>query len=58
MSNIIERFNKIKSNINNSSNRDNIKIIAVSKTFDLNHIMPLIDHGHLHFGENKKQKVN
>ncbi len=57
MSNIIERFNKIKSNINNSSNRDNIKIIAVSKTFDLNHIMPLIDHGHLHFGENKVQEA-
>tara|TARA_B100001564_G_scaffold353465_1_gene362453 strand:- start:730 stop:1380 length:651 start_codon:yes stop_codon:yes gene_type:complete len=57
MINIIERFNKIKSNISNSSNRDKIKIVAVSKTFDLNHIMPLIDYGHLHFGENKVQEA-
>jgi pyridoxal phosphate enzyme (YggS family) len=33
------------------------KIIAVSKTFSLNDIMPLIDHGHIHFGENKVQEA-
>ncbi|MDA8618879.1 YggS family pyridoxal phosphate-dependent enzyme, partial [Candidatus Pelagibacter bacterium] len=34
-----------------------INIIAVSKTFSMDHIKPLIDHGHLHFGENKVQEA-
>ena len=58
MSTIVERFNKIKSNINNNNNSNNIKIVAVSKTFPLEHIMPLIDHGHEHFGENKVQEAD
>tara|TARA_B100001173_G_C15953819_1_gene532546 strand:+ start:437 stop:1102 length:666 start_codon:yes stop_codon:yes gene_type:complete len=33
------------------------KIIAVSKTFPMNHILPLINHGHIHFGENKVQEA-
>jgi len=33
------------------------KIIAVSKTFKLEHIMPLIYHGHMDFGENKVQEA-
>ena len=33
------------------------KIIAVSKTFSINHILPLINHGQLHFGENKIQEA-
>ena len=33
------------------------KIIAVSKTFNQDHIMPLGEHGHLHFGENKVQEA-
>ena len=33
------------------------KIIAVSKTFSINHIMPLIESGHSHFGENKVQEA-
>ena len=33
------------------------KIIAVSKTFKIDHIKPLIDHGHLDFGENKVQEA-
>ena len=53
MSSIIERFENIKSLVNNS----NVKIIAVSKTFTYDHIKPLIDHGHLHFGENKVQEA-
>ena len=32
-------------------------VIAVSKTFPLKHIIPLINHGHLHFGENKVQEA-
>ena len=33
------------------------KIIAVSKTFKIDHISPLIDHGHKDFGENKVQEA-
>ena len=35
----------------------NTKIIAVSKTFSIDHIRPAIEHGHLHFGENKVQEA-
>ena len=49
---IIERFNKIKSNID-----QNVEIVAISKTFPIDHIKPLIDHGHRHFGENKVQEA-
>ena len=34
-----------------------VNIIAVSKTFTLDHIKPLINHGHNHFGENKVQEA-
>ena len=57
MSIIIERFNKIKSNIDLLKPKKQINIIAVSKTFPLSHIQPLIDHGHNHFGENKVQEA-
>ena len=33
------------------------KIIAVSKTFEMDKISPLIEHGHLDFGENKVQEA-
>ena len=33
------------------------KIIAVSKTFSIDKIKPLIEHGHCHFGENKVQEA-
>ena len=33
-------------------------IVAVSKTFPLTEILPLINHGHIHFGENKAQEAN
>jgi len=55
---IIERFNKIQSNISKIDNSNSSKIIAVSKTFSLNHIMPLIELGHSHFGENKVQEAD
>ena len=54
---IIERFNKIKSNISKINNSSDMKIIAISKTFPLEHIMPLIELGHNHFGENKVQEA-
>jgi pyridoxal phosphate enzyme (YggS family) len=50
---IVQRFENIKSLINNS----NVKIIAVSKTFTYDHIKPLVEHGHIHFGENKVQEA-
>ena len=33
------------------------KIIAVSKTFGLDNILPLVEYGHLDFGENKVQEA-
>ena len=33
------------------------KIIAVSKTFKINHILPLIEYGHIDYGENKVQEA-
>ena len=33
------------------------KIIAVSKTFPIENILPLIEHGHLDYGENKVQET-
>ena len=33
------------------------QIIAVSKTFPIENILPLIEHGHLHYGENKVQEA-
>ena len=33
------------------------EIIAISKTFSISHILPLIDYGHIHFGENKVQEA-
>ena len=57
MSTIIERFNKIKLNIASAKPTQNVSIIAVSKTFPLEKIKPLIDYGHEHFGENKVQEA-
>ena len=57
----IINFNKIKSSIKSNqeqtNNKNNIKIIAVSKTFEISHINPLIDYGHTDFGENKVQEA-
>ena len=57
MSTIIERFNKIKSNIDLLKPTKPVNIVAISKTFSLEHIRPLLDHGHEHFGENKVQEA-
>ena len=35
----------------------NLNIIAISKTFPINEIVPLIENGHIHFGENKVQEA-
>ena len=57
MNTIIERYNKIKLNVASEKPAQSVNIIAVSKTFSLEHIRPLVDHGHLHFGENKVQEA-
>ena len=44
--------------IKSTVNHDELpKIIAVSKTHPIENILPLIDHGHLHYGENKVQEA-
>ena len=53
--NIVSNFQKIFNNINLI--RKNITIIAVCKTFNISQIMPLINFGHVHFGENKVQEM-
>ena len=58
MNTIVERFNKIKLNISKTENADTTKIVAVSKTFPLSHVMPLINYGHIHYGENKVQEAD
>ena len=50
---VINNFEKIKKLINNNA----INIIAVSKSFQYEHIKPLVDIGHNHFGENKIQEA-
>ena len=57
MSIIIERFDKIKSIIASAKPIKPVNIIAVSKTFSIDHIQPLLDYGHNHFGENKVQEA-
>ena len=59
---IIEKLasieNEIKLKIKDKRKiHSDLLIIAVSKTFSINHILPLIHHGHLHFGENKIQEA-
>ena len=58
MDTIIERYNKIKSNILKMDPKKEVNIVAVSKTFTIEHIKPLINYGHLHFGENKVQEAS
>ena len=47
----------VKSKIADSDNSKALTIIAVSKTFPLEKIMPLINHGHKDYGENKVQEA-
>ena len=49
----------IQENIKNSNfkNVNPAQVICVSKTFALSKLLPLIDYGHRHFGENKVQEA-
>jgi hypothetical protein len=55
--NLINIENEIKLNLINLDILNLPKIIAVSKTFKIDKILPLIDHGHTDFGENKIQEA-
>ena len=56
MHNIVNNLKDIENQLNLSLGKENLlmpKIIAVSKTFPITKVMPLINVGHIHFGENK-----
>jgi len=54
----ITNLNLIKEDLKSKvQDFDSLKIIAVSKTFSIDQILPLIKHGHLHYGENKVQEA-
>ena len=54
MHNVVSNLNLIKSEIKSDNKTE---IIAVSKTFPMNNILPLINSGHKHYGENKVQEA-
>ena len=55
--NLVNIQEEINSNLSNQKNHKIPKIIAVSKTFGMDKILPLIEYGHLDFGENKVQEA-
>ena len=55
--NLIDIQNKINLHLNEHKIDKIPKIIAVSKTFKIEKILPLVDHGHKDFGENKVQEA-
>ena len=61
MHHTIQKYNdiisSIKLKVEEQKNINFPKIVAVSKTFELEKILPLINHGHLHYGENKVQEA-
>jgi len=54
MENVLKNFTTIKQEI---SDKKNVKLVAVTKTFTINHILPVINEGHTDFGENKVQEA-
>ena len=58
MHNSVKNLIYIEDLIKSKVNDDKLpKIIAVSKTFPIENILPLIEYGHLHYGENKIQEA-
>jgi len=55
MHQIVNNFISIKKQLELNKSKSNI--IAVSKTFSMSEILPLIEYGHIHFGENKVQEA-
>ena len=54
---LLDIENNIKIYLEKFNIKNNPKTIAVSKTFKIEKILPLIEHGHLDFGENKVQEA-
>ena len=50
---ILKNLNNILIQIKNISNEKKVNLIAISKTFNLDYIRPILDSGHIHFGENR-----
>src|SRR6056300_402040 len=55
--NLLDIENNIKTYLNKLNVNNNPKIVAVSKTFKIDKILPLIEHGHTDYGENKVQEA-
>ena len=55
--NLLDIDKNIKNHLNKLNINNNPKIVAVSKTFKMDKILPLIEHGHLDYGENKIQEA-
>ena len=55
--NLLDIENNIKTHLNKLNINHNPKIVAVSKTFKLDKILPLIEYGHIDYGENKVQEA-
>jgi len=55
--NLLNIENNIKTYLNKMNINNNPKVIAVTKTFTTDKILPLIDYGHVDFGENKVQEA-
>ncbi|MDC0642569.1 YggS family pyridoxal phosphate-dependent enzyme [Candidatus Pelagibacter sp.] len=55
--NLLDIDNNIKVYLNKLNINNNPKIVAVSKTFKIDKILPLIEHGHIDYGENKVQEA-
>ena len=55
MHQIVNNLISIKKQLELNKSKSNI--IAVSKTFSMSEILPLIEYGHIHFGENKVQEA-
>ena len=54
MENVVKNFNLIKQEI---TDKKKVKLVAVTKTFPISHILPVINEGHTDFGENKVQEA-
>jgi pyridoxal phosphate enzyme (YggS family) len=55
--NLLDIENNIKTHLNELNVNNNPKIVAVSKTFKIDKVLPLIEHGHINYGENKVQEA-
>ena len=55
--NLLDIENNIKTYLNKLNINNNPKVVAVSKTFKIDKVLPLIEHGHIDYGENKVQEA-